>query len=101
VDTGFVAGSFISALVSCFTANPFMAVVRKGAVRPINNLSSLKEQCHEIFSFRFFSQDNSIWGSDKPPKIFSNSVSNLPSFSNFKFDSPLYNIPGSNIGLGY
>jgi hypothetical protein len=33
---------------------------------------------------------------DKQPKIFSSFVSNSPSYSNLKFDSPLYNIEGSH-----
>ncbi len=55
----------------------------------------LKGQSHEIFHFRFFKLNKSIWGPDTPPKIFSNFVSNSPSYSNLKFDSPLYNIAGS------
>ncbi len=42
VDTGFVAGPFKTTPVPGFRANPLMAVVRKGAVRPIVNLSAPK-----------------------------------------------------------
>jgi hypothetical protein len=42
VDTGYVAGPFKTAPVPGFRANPLMAVVRKGAVRPIINLSAPK-----------------------------------------------------------
>jgi hypothetical protein len=42
VDTGFVAGPFRATPVPGFRANPLMAVVRKGAVRPIINLSAPK-----------------------------------------------------------
>jgi hypothetical protein len=42
VSTGFVAGPFKATPVPGFRANPLMAVVRKGAVRPIVNLSAPK-----------------------------------------------------------
>ncbi len=56
----------------------------------------LKGQSHEIFHLVFFSLNNSTWGPDTPPTIFSNFVSNSPSYSNLKFDSPLYNIAGNH-----
>jgi hypothetical protein len=42
IETGFVAGPFKTSPVPGFRANPLMAVVRKGAVRPIINLSAPK-----------------------------------------------------------
>jgi hypothetical protein len=42
VESGFVAGPFKTSPVPNFRANPLMAVVRKGAVRPTINLSAPK-----------------------------------------------------------
>jgi hypothetical protein len=42
VSTGYVAGPFKTTPVPGFRANPLMAVVRKGTVRPIINLSAPK-----------------------------------------------------------
>jgi hypothetical protein len=50
------------------------------------------------FSFPFFFHRTTlhILGPDEPPKIFSNFVLNSPSYLNFNFDLPLYNIAGSH-----
>ena len=52
-----------------------------GAIFWKHNL--LKGVCHEIFDLQFFSWFKPIWAPDKQAKVFSNSVSISPRYSNF------------------
>ncbi len=47
------------------------------------------------FTGLFFSSKVYILGPDSYTKLFSNLVSNLQSYSNLKFDSPLHHAAGS------
>ncbi len=67
-------------------------VINNAKIRSKLNLNG---QSHEIFHLRFFNW-TTLSGVLIHPKIFSNFVSNSPSYSNLKFDSPLYNIAGSH-----
>ena len=44
---------------------------------------ALKGVCHEIFDLQFFSLFKPIWTPDKQAKIFSNSATISPRYSNF------------------
>jgi hypothetical protein len=59
-------------------------LLRTEATTP--NKDHLKGQWHEIFDLRFFLSNEHTWAPDSYPKIFLNSVTNLSSYSNSKFD---------------
>ncbi len=67
-------------------------------IRPHSQDSySLKVHLHEIFDIRFFSSKASSWSPDQDPKLFSNTNSKSPRYSNSKVIPRIIRIRGNKL----